>query len=142
MSENEKSAAGYIVTFFNDIESVTNSLGYYSNAMAMIKGKYPAAELNKILDEEKNQMLATVQDIRFWVIRTYVKFNALKGKIKEFETFSKNIDKYYGKILEQPVPTFESLNGYVVELNRLFVLGIVESILTKAYDVYAKYAGK
>jgi len=57
MSENEKSAAGYIVTFFNDIESVTNSLGYYCNAMTTIKSKYPSSDLTKIPDEEKNHCL-------------------------------------------------------------------------------------
>jgi len=47
------------------------------------------------------------------------KIQRFERRIKEFKEFSKDIDEYYVNILKQPVPEFDSLKGYVVELNRL-----------------------
>lgn len=144
MAKDENvSAAGYIITFFNDIENLTNSFAQFSNLLANLKGNYPTDdELKKLPEEQRMQLLQLVQDVRFWVNRTYVKFSALKASVKEFEAHGGKVDELYNALLTEKVPEFDKLKSYVIELNRLFVLGIVSTLLTKAYDIYAQFAGK
>lgn len=140
MKEETVSAAGYIITFFNDIESLTNSLGYYSNLMLRVKNKYPTKELlEKMMEAEKTETIRITQDMRFWITRTYVKFSALKEKIKEFQEAEETIEKKYKEISRTPTPEMEKIQDYAIELNKLFVKGVVSNLLTKAYDVYAQF---
>lgn len=135
--------AGYIITFFNDIESLTNSLASYSNVLASLKGKYPTKEyLSKLSDEERGQTLQTIYDARFWIIRSYVKFSALKKSIKEFETNAQAVDALHKELIAQPALNYDKFQEYVIELNKLFVVGVVSTLLTKAYDIYAQFSGK
>jgi hypothetical protein len=143
LMDNQVSAAGYVITFFNDIESLTNAFSYYSNLLSKLKGKYPTKDfLAKLPQEEKDEIQRITQDTRFWLNRTYVKFSALKAQIKDFNQKAETVDKLYNELVNQPVPVFDTLKQYVVELNTLFVLGIVSTLLRKAYDIYAQFSGK
>lgn len=138
--DKEVSAAGYLLTFFNDIEKVTNSFANYCNLLADCKGNYPTqSELKKLDQQKKDEIKAITQETRFWINRTYVKFSALKAKLSEFENNEQIVTEAYEKLIEQQTPEFSELKKYVIELNKLFVLEVVDTLLTKSTDIYAQY---
>ncbi len=141
MENSNISASGYIVTFFNDVESLTNAYAQYSNILAALKGQHPTEEsLEKLTDGNKAQALQIIQETRFWVNRSHVKFSALSGSIKEFKSGAGKINALHKKLIEDTtIPKFEDLKEYVIEINKVFVQGVVSTLLTKANEIYAKY---
>lgn len=140
--EKEVAAAGYIITFFNDVESLTNWFAYYANLLSNLKGKYPDEKfLSKIPDDERAAAINTIQSLRFWVNRSYIKFMALREKVPEFQS-NTTIEGLYKEIATAPSPNFEIVQEYTTELNKLFVAGVVASLLVKARDIYSQYMGK
>lgn len=141
--ESQIAASGYILTFFNDVESLTNSYGSYANVLIEYQALYPNdKDLKKLDDTSRERLLEIIRQLRFWINRTYIKFSSLKFKIVEFEKNEKALDTAYLKICEAPAPAISDVKDYALELNKLFVLGIVSELLTKATEIYSKLAGQ
>jgi len=143
MASDKVAAAGYIVTYFNDIESLTNAFSNYNNLIFELKNKYKDAlennTIEKLPDSDKTNLLTQVQNTRFWVTRTYVKTTALDSSIKELK-----IDKLkekYKAVIDETVIINDKLEDYVIELNKVFVKGVVVDLIEKAGDVYSQLGG-
>lgn len=142
-SENTTAAAGYIITFFNEIENLTHHTAGYCNVLTELREKYPGDQtLKKMDDTERQALQQSVKFSRYWVVRTYVKLSALAPKIPEFQKNLKQIESLKQPITSQGVPEYDTLEKYVLELNKLFVAGIMSELLTKAQDVYSKYSAQ
>ena len=141
--ENQIAASGYILTFFNDVESLTNYHATYSNLVIEYKALFPTNySLKKLDDAHREILLNTIRSLRFWIKRTYIKFSALKYKIKGFNDSETKLTALYDKIKDAPAPELDDVENYVLELNKLFVLGIVAELLTKAAEIYGKLAAQ
>lgn len=142
MADNNVGAAGYIITFFNDVESLTNSFAEYSNLLGKFSQKYPNdKQLSKLPEYERNEAIRITYQIKFWLIRSYIKFTSLKSEMKEFDCHSEKIDTLYQELVKTQTPEFDKLQEYVIEINKLFVSGVVSELLKKAYDIYAQFTG-
>jgi len=142
LKENEKAAAGYILTLFSDIENLTHHAAGYCNVITEIKEKYPGDDnLKKMDDAERVGLQEAIKYSRYWCIRTFIKFSALAPNIPAFQTEIKQIEKLKIPITSQAVPQYADFEKYVLAVNALFVKGIASDLLTKAQDVYNQMQG-
>jgi len=142
-TQAQASAAGYIVTYFNDVESLTNAYANYGNLMFRLERQYKDAlekgDIEKIPGQEAEQLAAHITNIRFWVDRTHIKTVALKEKVKDFK--DADLTKKYDAVMGQDVPKLKALRDYIVEINKLFVKGVVSELVEKAGEIYGQLGG-
>ena len=142
MQDNKVSAASYILTFFRDVEELTNHLAQYSNIMLEMSGKFGKREpediIKKMTAEDRTRLLTVVNETRFWVIRVYVKISALETKIikSDDKNLMKQITTNYENVINNTVPEFKIIQDFVIELNKLFVSGVADELLNRARDFY------
>jgi len=147
MQDNKVSAASYILTFFRDVEELNNHLAHYSNIMLEMNGKFSNQEIEDIvkkLDEQDRQrLLEIVNNTRFWIIRVFVKLSALQSKLikSDEKTIFEKMQKDYKTIIHTIIPDFETIEDFVIELNKLFVSGVADELLNKARDFYDENGG-
>jgi hypothetical protein len=145
-SERAIAGAGYIISFFSDIEVLILNASNYVNNIARLKFRLGDITPKTELGEGDKAIIGVIEVAKTSVFSTYVKFNALKNKIKEFKMLDgekkkkkgerqPTIESLYEKIREAPIPEVEDVENYVILLNRLFVEAI--DILTAAQGVYA-----
>lgn len=143
MADSKVAAAGYLITYFNDIESLTNAFGNYNNLLFELKSKYQKNieenKMERIPDAERANLEQQLKDTRFWITRTYIKTVALEDKVKELKI--EDLKAKYQKVMSEPVIVNEMLEEYVIELNKVFVNGVVVELVEKAGDVYAQLGG-
>lgn len=138
--ESKAASAGYVLSFFSELEALSMNLAAYITALAKMKKKYPEGTINADTQLEPGDewIVQTIDSVKMSVIRTYVKFQALQEKVKEFKAKAKEIRATYDRIKEEPVPTVDDIESFTLELNRLFVEGVVSELLTTARAVYAQ----
>lgn len=144
-AENNLQAISYIATFFNDIEQLNNLTGAFSNLKVDFSKKYPSFEektpieniriLAEKLDPQENQQLKnTCETIRIYSTRIFIKINALKDRL-ELTNFEE-INKYYQEIKNEPVPLQQTIENFVIELNKIFVSKVADELLRSTQDYY------
>lgn len=142
-TENTTAAAGYILTFLNELDQLTHCAATYCNVITEIKGRFPGDDdLKKLDDTERLKLTQSVNFARYWCIRTSVKLEALAPKIPAFQKSLEEMKKLKKPIIETPVPDYAAVDAYVTKINKLFVAGVMSELLTKAQDVYNKYTGQ
>lgn len=138
MSEEKQAAgAGYILSFFNDIEQLTTYFASYLNVMLVLRCKYGDAEklrnLEGLEEQDRVDLVATAQGMRTWIVRSYVKAKALQDKITGFGNVK--IDDAYKKATGEFIVNPEVIEEYVIEINRVFADEMLSDLLIRAYDI-------
>lgn len=142
MADNEKAAAGYVLTFFNEVEQLTHQAAGFQNVLKILATKYPGENGYKKMDDaERSQLQESVNLTRYYCARTFVKLTALKSKITALGTDYQKIEALKIKILSDNIPAYPDVEKYVIKINTLFVAGIMSELLTKAQDIYKQYTG-
>jgi Fe-S-cluster formation regulator IscX/YfhJ len=147
-TEKSVAGAGYVISFFSDIEVLIGNSANYINNVTKLKIKYNKKITEKTEFDEKDQaIIHIVEAVKSSVFRTYIKFTSLKQKIKEFENLDTDsdkkdaeptIEKMYEKIRDATIPEIKDIEQYVLKLNRLFVEAI--DILNMAQGIYQSAA--
>ena len=76
-----------------------------------------------------------MNSIRQLTFDTYVRFNALKNKIKAFEEKSKKIKGKYNVIINSEIPKRKDVEEYVILLHELFADATMSDMLIRAKTV-------
>lgn len=145
-TERQVAGAGYIIGFFSDIEILTQNAAFYINNITKMRIKYKKIDEKTVFDPVDQTIIGIVENVKGSVFRTYIKFTALKQKIKEFENLDKavkegepeTIEKMYQKIRDTPLPDVAEIEAFVLRLNTLFVEAI--DILATAQGIYSSLA--
>jgi hypothetical protein len=146
-SEKGIAGAGYLISFFSDLEVLIGNAANYINGISKLRFKYGKfSEETKMTDIEKSDyvILDIVENFKTSVFKTYAKFSALKTKIKEFESLDKpdpkkkenppTMAELYKTVRDRPLPDTKDVENYVFRLNVLFVEAV--DILEIAQGVY------
>jgi hypothetical protein len=144
MQTNQGAASIYIVRFYNDLEELNSYLGHYNNITLDLRTKYggiPEEKLAEAVDDyDKQKLRETITQARFWCIKVFTKLSAIQSKFKtQNQVFAENytkIHEQYKEITSKPVPRFELIQDYVIELNKIFVSGIGMELLIKSQEYY------
>lgn len=135
--EQQVAGAGYVLSFFNDIEQLSNYYAQYINTVLSFERKYPNNKaLEGMSEEDRQALIATVQGLRTWIIRCFVKAQALKEKVENFT--SDEFEEIYRKVTSNFIPEREDVESFVIEINKAFVNGMLVDLLNRARDVYAR----
>jgi len=124
-----------------DVEQLTWTGASYINLLAQLRERYPQTDLEKQTEEsgiddiDQQNLAIGVQQIKGFVFRTYVKFNALSKQIKDFESYKDGIKTKYEEISKGVIPTKESVENFIVSMNELFVTGVIGELLGSSGDV-------
>lgn len=147
VEEITQSAANYILSLSESINQFNVLAGNYCNVIVTakffhnfnVKDQTETNQVIKSIDENERQtILATVQQARFYAVQTYLRITALKQEIKQFQSDYNELQKNYNKLINQPVPTFEDVQQYAITLNKMFATVAAQDLLTKSVEYYEK----
>lgn len=128
-TEEEQTAASYIVNFYNEVENVTHHYAIYNNMLLELSNKYPQQEtLDKASQEEKQVILDTVQNLRYFIQKTYIKYNAIALKLGK--QMDKELEDSYKKIMNTFMITTKESERYIHRINYL----LMESVMTQLLE--------
>lgn len=149
VSDEDIAASSYILSFYNDIENLTNSYAGYLNVLVRIKDRYklekeidPKAVEKKIIKlepEDEQALLEVAEGIRVWIARSYIKMETLQDKIPEMKKGIKDIKELYEKAISSSVIKKEVVENFVLKINKVFVSGVLTDLLIKSKDVYKEF---
>lgn len=139
--------ASYIVTFFNDVEALNWQAPAYINLITQFKFKYPQKGESGRPEEsdmdivDQTNLQSSVQMIKTYVFRVYTKFRALSKQIDQFDEYKDIMEKGYKAVSGEAIPSQEVIEGFVITVNELFVMGIVGELLGSASEVLRTITG-
>jgi len=149
----QSTASTYILTFAQEILALNTMLGNYSNAMVLIKSKIVPDEkkteeqqikqvLEKMSPEEKEQLSTIAQQTRHYSIQAFLKIKVLKDqpKFKIIDIDFENLKKQYQQIITIQYPSFDVIQDFVTELNKVYVSSVFTEMLEKSQEYYAQLA--
>lgn len=143
-TEEELAGASYVMSFLNDVENLTNAYAGYLNILVRIQDKYGMKDPEdpkkrkpalKIDQDDENALLSIAEGMRMWIARCYVKARTLEVKIPAMKS-GERLKALYEQAISTSVITKETAEGFVMEVNSLFVEGILQDLLLKSQDVY------
>jgi hypothetical protein len=132
LNEKKVAASSYIINFYQTIEELTNNYAVYFNDLLNLKEKY-AGEVSKMDPSEKEQLTTNAQTIRFNVNRSFIKLKALKDTLNV--KLSKEIEDAHKEIIKTFIIKEKDLEKYVVEINKILLFDIVQSLLQTSQEV-------
>jgi hypothetical protein len=146
-SEEDIAGSSYILSFMNDIENLTNSYAGYLNVLVRIKDRYgldnkdkekkkESDSEHKLEGEDENALLSVAETLRVWIARCYVKASTLQDKIPEMKKGIGDIKSLYEKAISSSVIEKEVAESFVLQINKMFVGGVLKSLLLKSQDIY------
>lgn len=140
MDERTVAGAGYILSFFNDIEQLTTYFANYINVFVELKAKYKGVGDNELSDrlveEDRDELVSLVQGMRTWIVRTYVKAKALSSHIASFNV--ETLEAKYKEVTQKFILNPDDIESYVIEINKAFTEGVLKDLLVQAHDIYAR----
>jgi hypothetical protein len=143
--EITQSAANYILELNNAITQFNILAGNYCNVFVTAqffhnfnsKDKVQTQDVIKQIDENERQtMLTTVQQARFYAIQTFLRITALKDQIKQFQTDYDKLKDHYNELINNPFPTYDQVQIYAIELNKMFATVAAQDLLTRSVEYY------
>ena len=137
MDESQMAGAGYVLSFFNDIEQLSSYYANYINTVLSMQNKYPnERSLENMGEEDRQTLIQAAQGLRTWIVRTYIKAQALKGKINAFD--NERLRENYQKAIKEFISQPSEIVDYVIEINKAFCDGVLIDLLNEARDFYAR----
>jgi len=147
VTEEEIAGSGYVLSFYNDIENLTNSYATYINVLIRMKDKYKlnegikpsGADKVKLDVEDEEALLSVAETLRIWITRSYIKMASLKDKVSDMEESFKGVKSLYEKSLSTSIIEKKVAEEYVLKINQSFVTGILKELLIRSKDIYSEF---
>lgn len=130
MSE-KVAGASYVLNFYRDVILLTHYVTVYLNLMTELEFKYSDLDLGKLDVEEKNGIVNSIQNVRYFANKCKIEYASLKKRIKFEEEDDKEILKIH-KLLnakEKFVILREDSERYAELMNSLLVNDVIQNIL-------------
>jgi len=143
MEDSDIVARSYLTVFFMDINNLKDALtGYRSIILRLqIKTRENMIEKLETLDDEmKNAVIQWSDSVRHNVERCQIAAIAIKEIIPDMDITT--LETNYSLIINQFSPNIEDVSKYTFEINKLFVKGTIEKLLTKMDRFYEQYTNE
>lgn len=136
MGERETAAASYILNFYRDVTLLGHYVAAYQNILLEVDFKYSGVDMNALGGEEKNAIIAAVQNTRYYINRTHMQYVSIKEKIKNLKEGNEiNIKAGWEKANKQFIIDRFVAVDYCTELNKVLVNDVIQSILESNQDI-------
>ena len=144
-SEEQVAGASYVMNFLDDVENLTNTYATYLNVMVRVQDKYGLGKEKEgekkkktiQLDQDDETAILEVNEaMRVWIARCYIKANTLQKKIDGMKEGVKKLKKSYESAISSSTIEKEIAESFVMEINMLFMEGILTDLLVRSQDIY------
>lgn len=143
INEEKIVAASYILTLYKEIVALTNTHAKYVNYLLELENKYGDSEKGAT-DEEKNAILTTVQEIRFYAQNCYIKYIGIAEKVEENKESQEEVKIIYQKILD--VKNFmidrKDSEKLCITFNKVLINEVMQDLLERSQDFIEKIYGE
>lgn len=127
--------------FFEDIENLNNAYARYVNLLVELAEKYNLKdgikEDTNLEQGDRDLVIMARQELRNFIIRSYLKYNAIKDLVKDIDIDEKKLRDVYEKARRDlKMGGEENIEKFVSEINKVFASSILSDILVEARDIY------
>ena len=135
--ERETASASYILNFYRDVTFLGHHVAVYQNVLLEVEFKYTGADFdyNILNTEEKNTIINTVQNVRYYINRTYIQYMSIKEKLKIKEGDENKIKKIQETINKEFIIKRNDAVDFCTELNKVLVNDVIQNILENSQDL-------
>ncbi len=136
--EKKVMGASYIYDFYTIVSLLNDSHANYGNIIMEIVHKYSEEYLTKINDAEKQFYLTATQNLRYYIIRSYIMFKSILKALKDSTSYNEieeAIDKDYKKIKDNFGIERETVEDYVINLNSFITQDLIKKLLEDNADL-------
>lgn len=142
MEESKITGANYILNFYNHIEQLTAAYATFINKLIPIKSKIKLEDLpDKIEgldDKDRDELLKSLETLRFYITSVYIKSQSLKDKVKSFN--DPKIKEFYEKARDKAIIEADIIEEFVIIINKCLLDDIIQHLLVQSRDIYEKLA--
>lgn len=136
-SSEESAAANYITTFYRDVQELNTYYAQYVNLLSEIEQRQKDGV--NLEEDQKGVLTQVTQTVRFFAIRAFIQYSALKRTIQEENTpILGDVEKFYPPVRDTFQIHRADLEGYVLELNLFLLNSIIRSLLETSEDLVNK----
>lgn len=140
-TEEAIAASSFILSLYNDCESVLNAYSSYLNVLVRIQDKYQMKntekrEQPKLEEEDEGALLTVTETLRVWVTRCFIKASSLSEKIPDMKKELPELKKLYEKVISTSIIEKEIAESFVLTINKAFVSGVLKDLLVQSRDIY------
>lgn len=141
--ESRLTAASYIISFYNEVQTINHNYADYLNYSLELENKYGSGgDFSKAADEEKHTISMLLQLVRRSAHKTYIQYNCIDEALpKPKGEKSISIEKEYEKIKSTYVILRADLEEYVIKLNKILVSRIMAELLTTSSQIIESVYG-
>lgn len=123
------------------MENLNNAYARYVNILIELAEKYNLKEGIKedtnLDPEDRNLVIMARQELRNFIIRSYLKYNAIKDFIKDIDIDENKLKDTYEKARKDlKMGGEENIEHFVSEINKVFASSTLSDILVEARDIY------
>jgi len=136
-----KATAGYIINFYQALETLTVYVSQYIDMTVRLEAKYENMDDETITEPEKQEMMTVTQSLRALIFQLNLKAKAMAGRIEAFKKIDKDLRKIYNKLITAPAFRREDLEDFALKLNEAFMEGISYDTLGQLADIYSALSG-
>lgn len=133
MNEQKITASNYIISFYQEVENLTHNHAIYINLLIELKAKYgEKPDAKKITEEEYNVLSTTVQTVRYYCTKAYIKYNSISNQFQKNEDVKKQYD-----LIKSPsnyLIDSEKLESFVTLMNNIIVDKVIRNLLKSSQD--------
>lgn len=134
ISDEKTAASSYILTFYQEVQNLTNLFGDYKNVLDKYKHQYGSSVEAKLNDNDKAFLDQKVQQVKIYSSVIYIKYKTFVETIKGTKEDKKLVEAYNG-ISKTYIIKIEDLEVYVFRLNVLLAQKIMKGLLETSQDL-------
>jgi len=134
ISDEKTAASSYILTFYQEVQQLTNLFGNYKNVIDKFKYKYGSDVLEKLNDADKTFLDQQVQQVKIYSSVIYIKYKTIIETIKDIKKDDKLVDSYE-KVSAKYIIKIDDLELYVFRLNVILAQKIMKGLLETSQDL-------
>jgi predicted nucleic acid-binding Zn-ribbon protein len=135
LNEEKTAAASYVLTFYTEVQQLTNTYANYENLLLQLQEKY-GKDLSKTDEIEKEQIKTACQMLRYYVNLTYIKYASIAAKTKEKSDI--DIKKLYEQLKSNYIVDLQEIHKYVIKLNGVLMNTVIKTLLESSADIVNK----
>lgn len=145
MSEERTAAASYVLTFYQEVQALTQGYAQYLNILAELEARHGVEDLAKRVEENEKQLLVqTVQNIRAYANKVHISYNCIRDNLPELkeererqesEENHRRIEAAKTKINAAFIIRTQDIEEYVIGLNKFLVSHIMRNLLVSSSDI-------
>jgi len=135
MDEKKTAGASYILTFYQNVNVMTNDYATYLNLMLELEHRYK--DLDKLQEHEREIMNKTLQIIRHNAHKTYIQYTTIIKNLKNTsdKQTQKEIEENYTHIKNTFVIDRTKLEKFVKALNQILVSEVIQNLLESSQEL-------